>query len=310
MTSLIKRTILSAALFCAAPIIAAAETINLVVPFPGGEDGFIEVISRYIAEDIDKNTELTVNFIEEAGAERGPFDIMAKVSTGQYEGPTVLTLVNDMFLAGPFVAPETKANPFQPLGSILTFPVVLVAPSSSPYLNFETMADVHFDQTLKLGYLMAEAGSTSQTRAAARYFDFGFDLATPHETPTCDLLQSGRVDVMVTMPELVQDCEDDVRMILALTSEPHPLLPDVETVADIIPPLAMSVRLGYYVTDDFPEHLRPIIKASIEKTLQSERAQALAKEKANELDWTDQQGELEKLRLDAAAMGKIQTYLN
>lgn len=306
----LKRLLFATALTLTTPMLAAAQNLNIVVPFAGGDDGLLEFLTDMIIEDLGHNTDLNVSLIVDPGKNRGPYDVYADVSTGVYEDPTVVVMMNDLWLAAPFVAPETAANPFTPLGSVFTFPLILVAPKTAPYLNFETLADVHYDETVKMGYLLKEAGSTKQMLAMARYFEFEFDLPASRKSPNCEQILSGEVTVMITMPELLVGCEDDVRTILSLTTKPNPTAPDAEILPDVVGPLAMSFRAGYYVPESFPQELRTVISDSIQKTLSSARAQELAKATITPFEWQSAEDERKSLASDVEAMGKIQSYLN
>ncbi|MCB1366019.1 MAG: tripartite tricarboxylate transporter substrate binding protein, partial [Rhodobacteraceae bacterium] len=151
---------------------------------------------------------------------------------------------------------------------------------------------------------------TQVTKAYARNagFEWGSDAA--FDAVDCNTLASGDADVINTTLQLVLPCLDQLKVLVSITDERIPLVPDAPTIGELDPALNLALWNGLFVTKDTPQDVRDKIAAVAEKTMASDRAQAIAKETGALVYWQDADESAARIATDIDTMARIGKLLN
>ena len=127
----------------AAPVMAVAEypekPVSFVVPWPPGD--LEDVLTRFIAEDFQAKYGSPAAVVNKPGGGGGPFPGAIGVATAPADGYTIGSFIIAVPVVGPNIGiPELAPNPFEPLGTFLTYPFVIVAGADAPYDDIAGLA--------------------------------------------------------------------------------------------------------------------------------------------------------------------------
>ena len=263
----------------AAPLMAVAEypekPVSFVVPWPPGD--LEDVLTRFIAEDFQAKYGSPAAVVNKPGGGGGPFPGAIGVATAPADGYTIGSFIIAVPVVGPNIGiPELAPNPFEPLGTFLTYPFVVVAGADAPYDDIAGLAAHAKENDVVLGHFGAPLVPTKVTLALAKSQGFEFASDAAFDALDCNTLASGDVDVMNTTLQLVLPCLDTVKVLASIGGERIALTPDTPTVAEIDPSLNISLWNGLFVHKDTPADVREKIIAVAQETMKSDRAQKLA----------------------------------
>jgi tripartite-type tricarboxylate transporter receptor subunit TctC len=263
----------------AAPVMAVAEypekPVSFVVPWPPGD--LEDVLTRFIAEDFQAKYGSPAAVVNKPGGGGGPFPGAIGVATAPADGYTIGSFIIAVPVVGPNIGiPELAPNPFEPLGTFLTYPFVIVAGADAPYDDIARLAAHAKENDVVLGHFGAPLVPTKVTLALAKSQGFEFASDAAFDALDCNTLASGDVDVMNTTLQLVLPCLDTVKVLASIGGERIALTPDTPTVAEIDPSLNISLWNGLFVHKDTPADVREKIIAVAQETMKSDRAQKLA----------------------------------
>ena len=152
-----------------APGMVAAEypekPVEFVVPWPPGD--LEDVLTRMIAEDFQAAYGVPAAVVNKPGGGGGPFPGAVEVANAPADGYTVGSFIIAIPVIGPDIGiPELNPNPFEPLGSFLTYPFVIVAGGDAPYDDIDGLAAYAQDNDVALGHFGAPLIPTQVTFAA------------------------------------------------------------------------------------------------------------------------------------------------
>lgn len=296
-----------------APGMVAAEypekPVEFVVPWPPGD--LEDVLTRMIAEDFQAAYGVPAAVVNKPGGGGGPFPGAVEVANAPADGYTVGSFIIAIPVIGPDIGiPELNPNPFEPLGSFLTYPFVIVAGGDAPYDDIDGLAAYAQDNDVALGHFGAPLIPTQVTfaLAQAKGFEFGSDAA--FDMLDCNSLASGDVDVMNTTLQLILPCMDQVKVLASIGGERISLTPDTPTVAEIEPNLDIALWNGLFVHKDVPADVREKIIAVAKETVLSERAQTLAAETGALIYWMDADETSAQIEQDIQTIGTIDSMLS
>jgi len=117
-----------AALAALLPLSAQAEypekPVQFVVPWPPGDAE--DILTRMIADDFQKKYGVSAAVVNKPGGGGGPFPGAVEVANAPADGYTVGSFILAVPIIGPNIGiPALSPNPFEPLGSFLTYPFVV-----------------------------------------------------------------------------------------------------------------------------------------------------------------------------------------
>jgi len=296
----------------AAPIAAVAEypekPVSFVVPWPPGD--LEDVLTRMIAEDFQTKYGVPAAVVNKPGGGGGPFPGAVEVANAPADGYTVGSFIIAVPVVGPNIGiPELSPDPFEPLGTFLTYPFVIVAGADAPYDDMAGLAAHAKENDVVLGHFGGPLVPTQVTKALAKKMEFSYASDAAFDALDCNTLASGDVDVINTTLQLVLPCLDEVKVLASIGGERISLTPDAPTVAELAPELNVSLWNGLFVHKDTPADVREKIIAVASETVMSERAQALAAETGALVYWINAEDSKALIAKDIETMGAIGAML-
>ncbi|WP_293577345.1 tripartite tricarboxylate transporter substrate-binding protein [Phaeobacter sp.] len=291
-----------------APVAAQAEypekPVNFIVPWPPGD--LEDVLTRMIAEDFQTEYGVAAAVVNKPGGGGGPFPGAIEVANAPADGYTIGSFVIGVPVMGHQIdIPPLTPEKFDPLGIFLTYPFVIATSADAPYGTMQELAAYAQDNDVALGHFGDVLTPTQVTKAYAKTAGFNWGSDAAFDALDCNTLASGDADVINTTLQLVLPCLDDIRVLVSITDERIPLVPDAPTIGELEPSLNIALWNGLFVTKDTPEDVRQKIIAVAEKTMMSDRAQAVAKETGALVYWQNAVDSAARVAGDIDTMARI-----
>ncbi|MDE4059896.1 MAG: tripartite tricarboxylate transporter substrate binding protein [Pseudophaeobacter sp. bin_em_oilr2.035] len=311
LTTIVKGAAAATALGLSA-VTAQAEypekPVNFIVPWPPGD--LEDVLTRMIAEDFQNEYGVAAAVVNKPGGGGGPFPGAIEVANAPADGYTIGSFVIGVPVVGHQIdiPPLTPAK-FDPLGIFLTYPFVIATSGDAPYSSMEELAAYAKENDVALGHFGDVLTPTQVTKAFAKNagFEWGSDAA--FDALDCNTLASGDADVINTTLQLILPCLDDVKVLVSITDERIPLVPDAPAIGELDDSLNIALWNGLFVTKDTPQDVRDKIIAVAEKTVMSERAQNVAKETGALIYWQNAEDSAARVAADIDTMARIGSIL-
>lgn len=309
------KSILAAALAFTAVAAAAPASaqypqkpVSFIVPWPPGD--LEDVLTRMIAEDFQAEYGISAAVVNKPGGGGGPFPGAIDVAMAPADGYTIGSFVPDVPVLGHQIGiDELTPEKFDPIGIFLTYPFVIATKGDAPYASMEELAAYAKENDVALGHFGDVLSPTQVTKAYAvnAGFEWGSDAA--FDALDCNTLASGDADVINTTLQLILPCLDKVKVLVAVTDERIPLVPDAPTIGELDDSLNIALWNGLFVAKDTPADVRAKIAAVAEKTMMSERAQTVAKETGARVYWMDAATSAARVASDQKITARIQQIL-
>ncbi|WP_192965622.1 tripartite tricarboxylate transporter substrate-binding protein [Phycobacter azelaicus] len=311
LTTIVKGAAAAAALGLSAASAQAEypeKPVNFIVPWPPGD--LEDVLTRMIAEDFQAEYGVAAAVVNKPGGGGGPFPGAIEVANAPADGYTIGSFVIGVPVVGHQIdiPPLTPAK-FDPLGIFLTYPFVIATSGDAPYSSMEELAAYAKENDVALGHFGDVLTPTQVTKAFAKNagFEWGSDAA--FDALDCNTLASGDADVINTTLQLILPCLDDVKVLVSITDERIPLVPDAPAIGELDESLNIALWNGLFVTKDTPQDVRDKIIAVAENTVMSERAQAVAKETGALVYWQGADDSAARVANDIETMDRIGSIL-
>ena len=284
------------------------KPVEFIVPWPPGD--VEDAVTRMIAEDFQKEYDISAAVVNKPGGGGGPFPGAVEVATAPADGYTIGSFVVAIPVIGPNIGiEELNPNPFEPLGAFLTYPFVIVSAKDAPFQDMEGLANYAKDNDVVLGHYGAPLIPTKVTFALANHMGFSFSSEAAFDNLDCNTLKSGDVDVMNVTLQPILPCLDDVNVLASVGESRIAILPDTRTVQEIVPGLSISLWNGLFVHKDTPNDIREKIIKVAKQTIQSEPAKNLAKNTGTLIYWQDAEQTKQRIEDDAKSLGEINKLL-
>ncbi len=284
------------------------KPVSFIVPWPPGD--LEDVLTRMIAEDFQAEYGVSAAVVNKPGGGGGPFPGAIDVATAPADGYTIGSFVPAVPVIGHEIGiDELTPAKFDPIGIFLTYPFVIATSMDAPYGSMEELAAYAKENDVALGHFGDVLTPTQVTKAFAvnAGFEWGSDAA--FDALDCNTLASGDADVINTTLQLILPCLDSVKVLMAVTDERISLIPDTPTIGELDESLNIALWNGLFVTKDTPADVREKIAAVAEKTVMSERAQAVAKETGALVYWMDADASAARIATDQETGAQISTIL-
>lgn len=268
-----KRTLIAAGILaCAAGHAWAqfpSQPIQLIVPYAAG--GAADQMARHVARLAGETLSNPVVVVNKPGGNTvNGTDYVAREKA---EGYKVLMVTNTNVVLNPLIyqrLPYDARRDFQVLSVNFAAPLVLLANNSMKFSNVTELKDYGVKNPGKLNYSSASAtGPLSLTvERLKRAMQFNMEpIAYSGGAPALLAVMSGEVQVGVdafsgSMPSI----KAGKVKALAVTSEKRlEVMPEIPTVAEIVPGFSGSVWYGFAVRSSTPEDIQDKLKAAIDK---------------------------------------------
>ncbi|KPD13598.1 tripartite tricarboxylate transporter substrate-binding protein [Phaeobacter sp. 11ANDIMAR09] len=311
LTHLVKGTAAAVALGLSAAAAQAEypeKPVSFIVPWPPGD--LEDVLTRMIADDFQAEYGVAAAVVNKPGGGGGPFPGAIEVANAPADGYTVGSFVIGVPVMGHQIdIPPLTPEKFDPLGIFLTYPFVIATAADAPYSTMEELAAHAKENDVALGHFGDVLTPTQVTKAFAKNagFEWGSDAA--FDALDCNTLASGDADVINTTLQLILPCLDQVKVLVSITDERIPLVPDAPAIGELDASLNIALWNGLFVAKDTPQDVREKIIAVAQKTMMSERAQAVAAETGALVYWQSADDSAARVATDIATMAKIGSIL-
>ncbi|WP_372611566.1 tripartite tricarboxylate transporter substrate-binding protein [Aquicoccus sp.] len=310
-----NRNILSGALALAMAATGGAaladypeKPVSFVVPWPPGD--LEDVLTRMIAEDFQDEYGVAAAVVNKPGGGGGPFPGAIEVANAPADGYTIGSFVIGVPVVGHQIGiDDLTPEKFDPLGIFLTYPFVIATSADAPYSTMEELAAHAAENDVALGHFGDVLTPTQVTKALAANMDFEWGSDAAFDALDCNTLASGDADVVNTTLQLILPCLDDVKVLVSITDERIPLVPDAPTAGEVDETLDIALWNGLFVHKDTPQDVRDKIIAVAQKTAMSDRAQAVAKETGALIYWQGPDESAERIAQDIETVGRIESIL-
>jgi tripartite-type tricarboxylate transporter receptor subunit TctC len=298
--------VFAAAMLSLAPAMAdyPEKPVNFIVPWPPGD--LEDVLTRMIAEDFQAAYGVAAAVVNKPGGGGGPFPGAIDVATAPSDGYTIGSFVIGVPVIGHTIEiAELTPAKFDPIGIFLTYPFVIATSGDAPYSSMAELAAYAKENDVALGHFGDVLTPTQVTKAFAKNagFEWGSDAA--FDALDCNTLASGDADVINTTLQLILPCLDDVKVLVSITDQRIPLVPDAPAIGELDGELNIALWNGLFVNKDTPADVREKIMAVAKKTMMSERAQKLAAETGALVYWQSADDSAARIATDIATVGRI-----
>jgi len=280
------------------------KPVNFIVPWPPGD--LEDVLTRMIADDFQKEYGVAAAVVNKPGGGGGPFPGAIEVANAPADGYTVGSFVIGVPVVGHQIdiPPLTPAQ-FDPLGIFLTYPFVIATSADAPYSSMAELADYAKSNDVALGHFGDVLTPTQVTKAFAVNAGFSWGSDAAFDALDCNTLASGDADVINTTLQLILPCLDQVKVLVSITDERIALVPDAPTIGELDDSLNIALWNGLFVTKDTPQDVRDKIIAVAQKTVMSDRAQAVAKETGALVYWQGADESAARVATDIDTVARI-----
>jgi tripartite-type tricarboxylate transporter receptor subunit TctC len=285
------------------------KPVSFIVPWPPGD--LEDVLTRMIAEDFQAEYGVSAAVVNKPGGGGGPFPGAIEVAQAPADGYTIGSFVIGVPVVGHQIGiDELTPARFDPLGIFLTYPFVIATKGDAPYSNMDELAAYAKDNAVALGHFGDPLTPTQVTKALAvsKGFEWGSDAA--FDALDCNTLASGDADVINTTLQLILPCLDQVKVLVSITDERISLVPGAPTAGEVDPNLDIALWNGLFVTKETPQDVRDKIIKVAQKTVTSDRAQAIAKETGALVYWQGAEDSAARVAKDIETVARIGAMLN
>lgn len=211
--------------------------IDYIVPYPPG--GGTDVLARQLNDQIARQTGWNFVILNQPGA--GGTIGMDQLSRAAGNGLTIGMGQTSNLAVNPAMNPEVQFDPltdFTPIALVNSQPMGIITRTESPYADFEAVLNAV--RTEPGSVLYGTPGNGTVSHMAIERLQAQGDLKFEH-VPYTGIAQAisdvmgGVVDIYVgSLPSVMQHVEGGSVRLLAVTSaQPHPLVPEVPTVASL-----------------------------------------------------------------------------
>ncbi|MFD0916064.1 tripartite tricarboxylate transporter substrate binding protein [Pseudahrensia aquimaris] len=280
------------------------KPVNFIVPWPPGD--LEDVLTRMIAEDFQKEYGQPAAVVNKPGGGGGPFPGAIEVANAPADGYTIGSFVIGVPVVGHKIdIAELTPAKFEPVGIFLTYPFVIATSAEAPYSSMAELAEYAKGNDVALGHFGDPLVPTRVTKAFAAASGFSFASDAAFDALDCNTLASGDADVINTTLQLILPCLDKVKVLVAITDQRIPLIPDTPAIGELNPDLNIALWNGLFVHKDTPADVRAKIEAVAMKTVMSERAQKVAKETGALVYWQNAADSAARISADEVTFGKM-----
>ncbi|WP_377192776.1 tripartite tricarboxylate transporter substrate binding protein [Ruegeria meonggei] len=280
------------------------KPVQFIVPWPPG--GAEDILTRFIADEFQEMYGVPAAVVNKPGGGGGPFPGAIEVSTAAPDGYTIGSFVIDVPVVGPDLGiPELQPNPFDAVGTFMTYPFLIVAAEDAPYDTMQELAAHAQQNEVVLGHFGSALIPTRVTVELADTMGFEFGADAAFDNVDCNVLASGDVEVMNSIVSLVLPCLDELKVLATLTEERLPILPDVPTVKELAPELDIVLWNGLFVPKDTPDEVVTKIEAAVQSALEKQELIDYVAENGTPVYWRDRSATDARITKDSKTYADI-----
>ena len=211
--------------------------IDYIVPYPPG--GGTDVLARQLNDQIARQTGWNFVILNQPGA--GGTIGLDQLTRAGTDGLTIGMGQTSNLAVNPAMNPEVEFDPltdFTPIALVNSQPMGIITRTESPYADFESVLSAVREDPGSVLY--GTPGNGTVSHMAIERLQAQGDLEFEH-VPYTGIAQAisdvmgGVVDIYVgSLPSVMQHVEGgNVRLLAVTSAQPHPLVPEVPTVASL-----------------------------------------------------------------------------
>lgn len=273
--------------FLSASLTASADypdgPVQFLIPFPPGD--FEDILTRWIAEDMEKATGMATSVVNRPGGGDGPFPGALEVLAAPANGSLIGSFVIGVPLVGPKIGIGIEEDSFEPIGIFLTYPFVLAAGENAPYSNMAELAEHAMNNDVVLGHFGAGLVPTKASFAAAKNMGFEWADESAFDMLDCNSLSAGDADVINTTLALVEPCLGKIKILANIGEEPIAKLSGVQTLSDQAGINNVELWNGLFVKKGTPQEVKDRIAEVAKASMLSTRAKDLMADSGARIYW-------------------------
>ena len=217
----------------------ATAPITVVLPYPPG--GLGDFLARLVAKKLSETLGVSTLVENKAGA-NGAIGA-AFVAKAKPNGNTLLCVPASTLTTNPWIMKDVGYDPlkdFTPLARVLEFPNVLLVNTDFPAKTVQQLIEIARSKPGSVNYGSVGMGSSTHLQAEMFKRAAGIDIVNityKGSSPALQDLVAGQVQMMFdNLPSAYPLVRAGKLRALAVTSAtPSPVLPDVPTVASVLP---------------------------------------------------------------------------
>ena len=282
--------------------------VQFIVPWPPGD--FEDILTRWIAEDMEKATGMAASVVNRPGGGDGPFPGALEVLAAPADGSVIGSFVIGVPIVGPRIDIGIEADSFEPIGIFLTYPFVLAAGENAPYSNMAELAAHAKNNDVVLGHFGAGLVPTKASFAAAKSMGFEWADESAFDMLDCNSLSAGDADVINTTLALIEPCLGQIKVLANIGEEPIAKLSGVKTLADQAGINNVELWNGLFVKKGTPQATKDKIAEIAKASMTSDRAKELMAESGARIYWQDADASAARIVADNAKFDELNAMLN
>ncbi len=217
----------------------ATAPITVVLPYPPG--GLGDFLARLVAKKLSETLGVSTLVENKAGA-NGAIGA-AFVAKAKPNGNTLLCVPASTLTTNPWIMKDVGYDPlkdFTPLARVLKFPNVLLVSTDFPAKTVQQLIEIAKSKPGSVNYGSVGMGSSTHLQAEMFKRAAGIDIVNityKGSSPALQDLVAGQVQMMFdNLPSAYPLVRAGKLRALAVTSAtPSPVLPEVPTVASVLP---------------------------------------------------------------------------
>jgi tripartite-type tricarboxylate transporter receptor subunit TctC len=284
------------------------KPVEFIVPWPPGD--LEDVLTRMIADKFQETYGVPAAVVNKPGGGGGPFPGAVAVANAPADGYTIGSFVTDVPIGGPQIGiAELNPNPFEPIGIFMTYPFVIATGKDAPYSDWAGLAAYAQENEVSLGHFGDFLPPTKVTFAAAQESGFKFASNAAFDALDCNTLASGDAEVINTTLQQIMPCIGEIKILASIGGERIGVTPDVPTVQELHPDLALALWNGLFVTKDVPQDARDKITVVAKEVMASPEAAKLAADTGALIYWKDADASAAQIEADTKTIALIEGML-
>jgi tripartite-type tricarboxylate transporter receptor subunit TctC len=252
--------------------------IQLVIPMPPG--GFMDIIGRWVAEDLERTLSTKVIVMNKTGASMtlGTDSVVRSKKDGYTILFTNTSAVVYARVTNPDAVPYDPIKDLEPLGLHLFFPLAVAVHQSSPWKSYVELVDYAKKNPQKIRVCTTGQGSIdhfnlelTQTLTGAQFTHVPFKGASQIVTG----LTGGHVEATYTAFNVVTSHVDSGTVRILLLSKKMPGFTDVPTLSELgYKQDLLSAWFAWYAPAGVPEEVTRVLVPAIEKAIKNPELKA------------------------------------
>ncbi|NYT36076.1 tripartite tricarboxylate transporter substrate binding protein [Allopusillimonas soli] len=249
------------------------KPVTMIIGYPPGQA--TDIVGRLVAEKLSQR--LGQPFVVENKPGQGASLALAQLAKEKPDGYTMVLSATAAYVTNPHLYKSVgydTLKDFQPIGTLIDFPLVLVARADAPFSDFKSFVAYAKQHPGKLNHTSSGSGTLSHLGMELLQRETGIELThIPYKGSARAMtdMAAGNVDVGIETVTVTKPFIESGRLkLLGVTvSERLKLYPDVPTLAELgVKDFNVAAWLGMVLPAGTPDAYVKVINAALQSILQ------------------------------------------